>query len=173
VTQTLTANKSITQTIHVLASNSEKWATLTGVLAALPTGHKTLIFSATKVGCNEVADALWKAGGAVDALHGDKEQWERTACLDKFRKGTLNLIVATDVAARGLDIDGITHVINYDFPAKMEDYVHRIGRTGRAGAKGAARSMFAAGDARHARSLCGLLQTAGQPVPRELVQFLT
>jgi len=134
VTQTLTANKSITQTIHVLASNSEKWATLTGVLAALPTGHKTLIFSATKVGCNEVADALWKAGGAVDALHGDKEQWERTACLDKFRKGTLNLIVATDVAARGLDIDGITHVINYDFPAghgAVEDYVHRIGRTGR------------------------------------------
>jgi ATP-dependent RNA helicase DDX5/DBP2 len=70
-------------------------------------------------------------------------------------------------------VKDVSLVVNYDFPGKMEDYVHRIGRTGRAGAKGKAMSLFTSGDARHARSLCGLLQTAGQPVPRELAQFLS
>ena len=83
--QILTASKTVTQTVQVVRS-SEKWDLLCALLKDLPKDHKTLVFSATKVGCNQVADALWKAGGAVDALHGDKMQWERTACLDKFRK---------------------------------------------------------------------------------------
>lgn len=110
--QVLTASKTVTQTVQVVRGGGEKWDMLCALLKDLPTNHKTLVFSATKMGCNEVADALWKAGGQVDALHGDKMQWERTACLDKFRKGTLSLIVATDVAARGLDIDGVTHVVS-------------------------------------------------------------
>ncbi len=106
------------------------------------------------------------------SIHGDKGQEEREWVLGEFRAGKSPVMLATDVAARGLDVKDVSLVVNYDFPGKMEDYVHRIGRTGRAGAKGKAMSLFTSGDARHARSLCGLLQTAGQPVPRELTQFL-
>ena len=170
-TETLTASKSITQTVRVLGGDRDKWDALLAELKSLPSGHKTLIFSATKQGCNEVADALWKDGAAVDALHGDKMQWERTACLDKFRSGQLSLIVATDVAARGLDIDGITHVINYDFPAghgAVEDYVHRIGRCGRGRNLGEAITFFTAKEGKHAAELVQIMMGADQTVPPDL-----
>ena len=152
-------------------TEGDKWDALVAYLAALPSGSKTLIFSCTKMGCNQVADELWRNGAAVDALHGDKQQWERTACLDKFRKGSLSLIVATDVAARGLDIDGVSHVINYDFPAGhggVEDYVHRIGRTGRGSKTGNAVTFFTRKDGKHAWELVELMEKAEQTVPPEL-----
>ncbi|MCA9656896.1 MAG: DEAD/DEAH box helicase, partial [Myxococcales bacterium] len=102
---------------------------------------RTLVFSRTKHGANRVAKILEKAGVSASAIHGNKSQGARTRALDGFRKGELRVLVATDLAARGLDVDGITHVINFDLPNIPETYVHRIGRTGRAGAEGIAVSF--------------------------------
>jgi ATP-dependent RNA helicase RhlE len=102
---------------------------------------RTLVFSRTKHGANRVVKLLEKAGVRASAIHGNKSQGARTRALDGFRKGELRVLVATDLAARGLDVDGITHVINFDLPNIPETYVHRIGRTGRAGAEGIAVSF--------------------------------
>jgi Superfamily II DNA and RNA helicases len=101
-----------------------------------------LIFVRTKVRSQELSDELNKIGFPADALNGDLNQSRREQVLDRFREHTLKLLVATDVAARGLDIDDVTHVINYDCPQDTEDYVHRIGRTGRAGKTGIAISLM-------------------------------
>ena len=99
---------------------------------------KTLIFSRTKHGADKLAQALTIAGIRTDAIHGNKNQNARQRVLEDFKKERVKVLVATDVAARGLDISDISHVINYDLPATYEDYVHRIGRTGRASKKGKA-----------------------------------
>lgn len=101
-----------------------------------------LIFVRTKVRSQEVSDELNRIGFPADALNGDLNQGRREQVLGRFRQHTLKLLVATDVAARGLDIENVTHVINYDFPQDAEDYVHRIGRTGRAGKTGIAISLI-------------------------------
>jgi ATP-dependent RNA helicase DeaD len=97
-----------------------------------------LIFTRTKTGAAELTEALQARGYAADALHGDLAQQGREIVIRKLRKGTVNIVVATDVAARGIDIDNISHVINYDLPSDIEYYVHRVGRTGRAGRTGVA-----------------------------------
>jgi superfamily II DNA/RNA helicase len=104
---------------------------------------QAIIFSNTKLGTARLARHLVQAGLKADAIHGDKSQGERMAALDKFKAGEIELLIATDVAARGLDIQEMPCVINYDLPHAPEDYVHRIGRTGRAGAEGDAISLFA------------------------------
>ena len=96
----------------------------------------TLVFTRTKHGANRVVKQLDKANIRAAAIHGNKSQGARTRALDGFRSGDLNVLVATDIAARGIDVEGITHVINYDLPNIAETYVHRIGRTARAGASG-------------------------------------
>ncbi len=101
-----------------------------------------LIFARTKARTQELSDELNRRGITAEALHGDLNQSRREAVLQHFRQHTVSLLVATDVAARGLDIDDISHVFNYDIPQDCEDYVHRIGRTGRAGRKGIAISFF-------------------------------
>ncbi|MFT7623885.1 MAG: ATP-dependent RNA helicase DeaD, partial [Myxococcota bacterium] len=101
----------------------------------------TLVFAATKVGCANIADSLVSEGFAADALHGDLDQNARERVVHRLRTKRLELVVATDVAARGIDIDHLTHVINLDLPLGAEPYVHRIGRTGRAGATGNAISF--------------------------------
>ncbi|HEY7860906.1 MAG TPA: DEAD/DEAH box helicase, partial [Gemmatimonadaceae bacterium] len=95
-----------------------------------------LVFTRTKHGADKVVRNLEREGIAALAMHADKSQGQRTDALDQFKKGTIRVLVATDIAQRGLDIAGISHVINYDVPAQPEDYVHRIGRTGRAAATG-------------------------------------
>ena len=102
------------------------------------------------------------------AIHGDKKQEERDWVLKEFREGRNPILVATDVAARGLDVKDIKHVINYDFPGQIEDYVHRIGRTGRAGAKGKAYTFFTKDKARMAPELVKILREANQQIPAEL-----
>ncbi|XP_039144027.1 DEAD-box ATP-dependent RNA helicase 52A-like [Dioscorea cayenensis subsp. rotundata] len=102
----------------------------------------TVVFVERKTRCDEVADALVAQGLHAVALHGGRNQSEREAALNNFRKGTTNILVATDVASRGLDVTGVAHVINLDLPKTMEDYVHRIGRTGRAGSVGQATSFY-------------------------------
>ena len=107
-----------------------------------------LVFSNTKIGASRLARHLEQAGNKATAIHGDKTQQERMAALDSFKKGEIDVLVATDVAARGLDISDLPCVINYDLPYNAEDYVHRIGRTGRAGASGDAISVYSDKDER-------------------------
>jgi superfamily II DNA/RNA helicase len=109
---------------------------------------QVLVFSNTKIGASRLARYLEQAGIKASAIHGDKTQQERIAALDDFKKGVIDVLVATDVAARGLDITDLPCVINYDLPYNAEDYVHRIGRTGRAGATGDALSVYSDKDER-------------------------
>ncbi|MBI2373275.1 MAG: DEAD/DEAH box helicase [Deltaproteobacteria bacterium] len=102
---------------------------------------RAIVFTRTKHGANRVAQHLEKAGVAALAIHGNKSQNARERALSMFREGSLRILVATDVAARGLDISGVSHIVNFDLPNDPESYVHRIGRTARAGAKGSALSF--------------------------------
>ena len=106
--------------------------------------HRAIVFTRTKHGANRIAEQLVKAGETSDAIHGNKSQNARQKALTDFRNGKVRTLVATDIAARGIDIDGISHIINYDLPNEPESYVHRIGRTARAGADGIAYSFCAA-----------------------------
>merc|ERR1712151_1244752 len=101
-------------------------------------------------------------------LHGDKKQEERDWVLKEFKEGKSPILVATDVASRGLDVKDIKYVINYDFPKQIEDYIHRVGRTGRAGATGSSYTFFTSDKARMAKDLINVLKEASQPVPEEL-----
>merc|ERR1719290_728365 len=135
------------------------------------TKNRMIVFVLKKMDAGEVENELWNKGYNVVSIHGDKTQWERTNALEKFKRGTANVLVATDVAARGLDIPDVEFVINYSFPLTIEDYVHRIGRTGRAGKEGVAHSFFHRGDSRNAGCLVKVLKDAGQEVPKEMFQF--
>lgn len=106
-----------------------------------PAMSRVLVFTRTKHRANRVADQLLKGGVAAAAIHGNKSQSARQAALDEFRTGRSRVLVATDIAARGIDVDAVTHIVNYELPAVPETYVHRIGRTARAGATGAALSF--------------------------------
>ena len=122
-----------------------------------------LVFTRTKHGADKVVRNLESEGISALAMHSEKTQGQRTDALDQFRKGTIRVLVATDIAQRGLDIAGISHVINYDVPAQAEDYVHRIGRTGRAASTGDAFTFMAADEI----SMVRLIErTLGQPIPR-------
>ncbi|PKA56694.1 DEAD-box ATP-dependent RNA helicase 46 [Apostasia shenzhenica] len=161
----LVANKAITQHVEVI-SHKDKRRRLEQIL--LSNGpSKYIVFCSTKRMCDQLADFLDRAFGA-SAIHGDKSQMERDRVLSDFRSGKSPILVATDVAARGLDIKDIRFVINYDFPTGVEDYVHRIGRTGRAGATGVAYTFFCDQDSKHASDLVKVLVGADQKVPSEL-----
>ncbi|KAI8031230.1 hypothetical protein LOK49_LG01G04012 [Camellia lanceoleosa] len=162
----LVANKSITQYIEVLQP-MEKHRRLEQILRSQEPGSKIIIFCSTKKMCDQLARNLTRQFGAA-AIHGDKNQSERDNVLSQFRSGNSPVLVATDVAARGLDVKDIRVVINYDFPTGVEDYVHRIGRTGRAGASGLAYTFFGDQDAKHASDLIKILEGADQCVPAEL-----
>ena len=103
--------------------------------------YQVLVFTRTNWGANGLAEKLLKAGIEADAIHGNKSQNARTRALENFKNGKLHVLVATDIAARGIDINELPHVVNYELPNVAEDYVHRIGRTGRAGSEGAAISL--------------------------------
>ncbi len=109
---------------------------------------QSIVFIATKRDAESLATRLRGEGHAAAALHGDMNQRERTRTLSDMRRGSVRTLVATDVAARGIDVAGISHVINFDLPRQAGDYVHRIGRTGRAGATGVAVSLGGAYRAR-------------------------
>jgi ATP-dependent RNA helicase RhlE len=122
-----------------------------------------LVFTRTKHGADRVVKALEKAGINAGAMHADKTQGQRTKALEDFKKGKLRVLVATDIAQRGLDISGISHVINFDVPQQAEDYVHRIGRTGRAASTGDAYTFMCADEIAMVRSIERVI---GQAIPR-------
>ena len=124
----------------IRVDRAAKSAILVDVLRS-ETIDRALIFTRTKHGADKVVRGLLKAGIAADAIHGNKSQNQRERVLVAFRKGATRILVATDIAARGIDVDGISHVINFDLPNVPETYVHRIGRTARAGAEGIAISL--------------------------------
>ena len=136
VTPRNTTVQRITQLIHPVGRGKKK-----ALLAHIIQEHnwsQVLVFTRTKFGANSVAEFLEKNGISAMALHGNKSQTARTQALAGFKSGDVRALVATDIAARGIDIDDLPHVVNYEIPNVCEDYVHRIGRTGRAGAEGAA-----------------------------------
>ncbi|MCC6809789.1 MAG: DEAD/DEAH box helicase [Deltaproteobacteria bacterium] len=139
VTPPSTTVERIEQRIYFV-EKADKRALLIHLLDALKV-ERALVFTRTKHGANRVAEALTKARIRAEAIHGNKSQNARTRALDGFKRGQLRVLVATDIAARGIDIDDLTHVINFDLPNVPETYVHRIGRTGRAGAAGLAMSF--------------------------------
>ncbi len=139
VTPSNTTVQRITQSHHLVGRGKKK-ALLTHIIQA-HNWSQVLVFTRTKFGANSVAEHLTKHGIPALALHGNKSQAARTQALQGFKDGTIRALVATDIAARGIDIDDLPHVVNYEIPNVSEDYVHRIGRTGRAGRPGEAVSL--------------------------------
>eukprot|EP00747_Dinoflagellata_sp_TGD_P011137 gnl/TRDRNA2_/TRDRNA2_120481_c0_seq1.p1 gnl/TRDRNA2_/TRDRNA2_120481_c0~~gnl/TRDRNA2_/TRDRNA2_120481_c0_seq1.p1 ORF type:complete len:487 (-),score=100.63 gnl/TRDRNA2_/TRDRNA2_120481_c0_seq1:98-1507(-) len=129
---------------------------------------RTLIFTETKREADAIESHLCSKGIAATSIHGDRSQQEREFALYTFKKGETPVLVATDVAARGLDIPGVMHVINYDLPSNIDDYVHRIGRTGRAGKKGMSTAFFSDKDGNLARDLKHVMEECQQDVPEWL-----
>ena len=126
----------VRQCVHFVLQ-SDKRALLANLLAAHP-GELALVFARTKHGAERLSEQLGRDGFEADSIHGNKRQRERQRTLDAFRRGQVTVLVATDVAARGIDIPDVRHVYNFDLPNVPENYVHRIGRTARAGAEGQA-----------------------------------
>ena len=141
----------------VRVDRAAKLATLVDVLRDEPI-ERALIFTRTKHGADKVVRGLVKAGVTAQAIHGNKSQGQRERALGAFRKGETRTLVATDIAARGIDVEGISHVINYDLPNVPETYVHRIGRTARAGAAGVAISLCDADEAAYLRDIEKLIR---------------
>jgi ATP-dependent RNA helicase DDX5/DBP2 len=132
---------------------------------------KCLIFTGTKRTADDITRFLRQDGWPCLAIHGDKQQTERDWVLNEFKTGKSPIMVATDVASRGIDVRNITHVINFDYPNNSEDYVHRIGRTGRGGASGTAITFFTTNDSKQSRDLVNVLREAKQQIPPELADM--
>ena len=148
----------------VLFVNKSNKAALLKQVVAEPEVQRAIVFTQMKHMANRVVTSLESSGVKAVAIHGNKSQGARTKALEGFRRGRYQVLVATDVAARGIDVDDISHVINYDLPVDSETYVHRIGRTARAGAEGDAVSFCSAEDRAYLRAIERLL---GDPVPVE------
>jgi len=163
----LTANKAIKQMVEVV-SDHEKYGALQNLLRDVSEGGKIIIFCETKRGADELCRNLRNNRYITRAIHGNKSQEERDWVLKEFKEGKAHILVATDVASRGIDIKDIRYVVNFDMPKNIEDYIHRIGRTARAGTKGNAVSYFTQDNSRLAGPLIKILEEAEQDVPREL-----
>jgi ATP-dependent RNA helicase RhlE len=150
----------IAQYVHFVAQTDKR--PLLQRLLGDPAMQRVMVFTRTKRGADRVADGLEQAGEAVSTIHGNKSQPQREKALERFRGGRARVLVATDIAARGIDVSGISHVINYDLPAEPESYVHRIGRTARAGASGVAISFC---DATEHGALRAIERCTGASIP--------
>lgn len=165
----LTANKDVTQVIEV-CTDRDKYSNLIRYLREnLSPKDRVLVFVETKKGCDMLTRSLRADGFQARAMHGDKSQDERDWVLREFKNMQSTLLIATDVAARGLDVDDIRIVVNFDFPKDLDSFVHRCGRTGRAGKKGYAVSFFVPEkDQRLARELVQILARSEQAIPPQL-----
>ncbi|RWA04134.1 hypothetical protein EKO27_g10970 [Xylaria grammica] len=168
----LQANTRIEQRVEVVDQHAKE-GRLLQLLKAHPKNERVLVFCLYKKEATRVEAFLQQRGIKVVGIHGDLKQEQRTRSLEAFKSGQTPVLVATDVAARGLDIPEVKLVINCTFPLTIEDYVHRIGRTGRAGKTGHAITLFTDHDKAHSGELVNILKAAGQPIPDELLKFGT
>jgi ATP-dependent RNA helicase RhlE len=168
VTPSNTPAEAIVQKVH-LVDKSHKRDLLIHLITQ---GHwrQALVFVRTKFGANKLTQRLAEKGISAAALHGNKSQSFRTRTLQEFKNGKIHILVATDVAARGLDISNLPHVVNYDMPQIPEDYIHRIGRTGRAGVSGIAVSLVCPEERVHLKAIEALVR---QKIPRQEVTGFT
>src|SRR5437588_10992880 len=151
--------------VIIAVDKLQKKGALASILKAKPAGQ-TLIFTRTKYGADKLVTFLKRQGIAANALHGDKAQSHRTRTLDQFRSGAAENLVATDIAARGIDVEGIRMVVNYDVPQDAEIYVHRVGRTARAGARGLALTLISPDEW---LLMADVEKLIGQRFPREVI----
>jgi len=154
--------ENVTQKVY-LVDQADKHVLLSQLLRGSD-ASQVLVFTKTKLAASRLARQLQKDGVAADAIHGDKSQLERIQALDAFKQGKVTVLIGTDVAARGLDIDQLPMVINYEIPHAPEDYVHRIGRTGRAGASGKAISLVSPEEEKYLKEIEKLIKNE---IPRE------
>ena len=166
----LSANPNVKQEF-VFCNWNERLDRLTDILKDRK-GQKILIFTTTKVNAELLTDELYDHGHRVQSLHGDKQQAARTRILSDFKTGRAHVLIATDVAARGIDVSDIQCVINYNMPMNSEDYVHRIGRTGRAGKTGTSISFFSQDDEDLIPELVPILTESQQEIPAEFSEFI-
>merc|ERR1712025_1226984 len=155
---------SVTQTI-IKCWNDDKWEEMLAFFESMQPDEKVIVFVMRKTRADFISAELAMRNIIAQCIHGGRDQEDREQALIDLKSGEVRILIATDVASRGLDIDDVTHVFNYDFPRDMEEYVRRIGRTGRAGKTGTSISLWAKGDWRHAGELVGIMEEAGQEVP--------
>ncbi|KAJ6245349.1 atp-dependent RNA helicase ddx5-related [Anaeramoeba flamelloides] len=166
----VSANKHIKQTL-IFLNQMEKNNKILEILQKIHDGSRILIFTQTKIGADKLSNLLATNGFRSAPIHGDKSQFVRERTLNRFRNSSCPILVATDVASRGLDVKDIKYVVNYDFPLQIEDYVHRIGRTARYGKEGHAVSFFTESSYRLAGKMIKILRDCGQPIPQEFGKY--
>ncbi|XP_052860777.1 uncharacterized protein LOC128267868 [Anopheles cruzii] len=169
----LAANHNIHQIVDVCEENEKesKLLKLLKEIASTDASNKIIIFVETKKKVEDLLKNIVRDGYGATSIHGDKSQSERDYVLQDFRHGKSTILVATDVAARGLDVEDVKYVINFDYPNSSEDYIHRIGRTGRCSQYGTAYTFFTPNNGRQARELLSVLEEAGQQPTVELIEM--
>ncbi|XP_069319942.1 probable ATP-dependent RNA helicase DDX53 [Eulemur rufifrons] len=166
----LVAVNTVKQNI-IVTTETEKRALIQDFLESMSPNDKVIVFVSRKVIADDLSSDLGIQGVPVQSLHGNREQFDREQALEDFKTGKVKILIATDLASRGLDVTDITHVYNYDFPRNIEEYVHRIGRTGRAGKTGTSITLITQHDSKIADELIKILQRANQSVPEDLVKM--
>ena len=168
----LRAAKTVTQTIEMVRSEDEKKDILMKYIDhEMTSNDKLMVFVGRKSMADNLSCDLAMKNIQCQCIHGDREQIDREEALMDFRDGKVRILIATDVASRGIDVKDISCVVNYDFPRHMEDYVHRVGRTGRAGSMGKSITFMAREDWKHAKELIEILKQGEQEVPEGLVDM--
>ncbi|XP_070555807.1 probable ATP-dependent RNA helicase DDX43 [Ptychodera flava] len=166
----LAACHSVTQIVEVIDEDYKRTRTLE-FIDGMEEDDKVLIFVGRKTTADDVSSDFSLREISVQCIHGGREQIDREQALEDFKTGAVRILIATDVASRGLDIKDITHVLNFDFPHNMEEYVHRVGRTGRAGRSGISLTLMTRSDWQSAGKLIKILEEASQEVPDEVVSM--
>ena len=160
-----TATETVTQVVHPVDKTRKR--ELLSFLIGSNNWQQVLVFNRTKHGANRLAEQLNKDGITAAAIHGNKSQGARTRALADFKAGTIRVLVATDIAARGIDIDQLPHVVNFELPNVPEDYVHRIGRTGRAGNEGEAMSLVCVDELKLLKDIEKLIK---REIPKDVIE---
>ncbi|XP_072760670.1 probable ATP-dependent RNA helicase DDX43 isoform X2 [Anoplolepis gracilipes] len=166
----LAAVHTVTQKIYLI-SEDEKLDMMHQFFHEMGSHDKVIVFFGKKAKVDDISSDLALSNIDCQSIHGDREQADREQALEDLKTGAVQILLATDVASRGIDIEDITHVLNYDFPKDIEEYVHRVGRTGRAGRTGESITFMTRQDWHHAKELINILEEANQEVPEELYKM--
>jgi ATP-dependent RNA helicase DDX43 len=168
----LRAAKTVTQQLIFVKSDEEKKTVLMDYIHnSMNEDDKLIVFIGRKANVDNLSCDLSLNDVKCQSIHGDREQCDREDALEEFKDGHVRILLATDVASRGIDVKDITCVFNYDFPKNLEEYVHRVGRTGRAGRTGKSITLMSRDDWKHAKELIEILKQGDQEVPRDLIDM--